>query len=1071
MRCVVISAVHRGLCAVAALLTTGWCAAAAAAEEPSNPPLPALLTNLVQLRFCADQEPFTLHSFRVVAEVCDADAENRVLVLRDASAVEFLQLGFPDRGIEPGATVCLEGMDCALTRKGFGVAVVPGMVVNNDGIHSYRFQSGAVFLRAGRAPIKLQWFNRTGDFGLNLEYEGPGRTRRRLSGSVLERSTVNSTTGATNFSPGLDYRCYEGTWDSLPDFTTLRPVKTGVATNFDFNVRTRNDSVGLEFSGYLKIPRDGTYTFHAASDDGSRLFVGEMSLDLRVTDHHPVPIVMEKIPATPVERNNRPWISLEGTVSFMGSRGTGGALDMRVGNDDIRADIFDNGNSVPNLSLGARVRVSGIYQDVVAEDGSRVPGMLLVPSWGSVVPASQAASRAASANADGGSKEPPAGTVSETTPVPAVVATAAEIKALPPELARQELPVSIHGVVTAVGAGIGGVVIQDSTRGIFVSLQDIREATPLRLGEFCQIDGVTGPGLFAPVIVAQRIIHLGAGRFPQPVHATWDQLLNGSLDTEFGEIDGVVTSVQNHRVILLMQGGKVALDLSEFSPETLLGYENAVVRVRGCMFMPFNEEHQLEAGSLRVNGASVDVLRPAPRDLFDAPKKSIGELLLYDPKAAPFRFLKVNGQIIHGRAGEYFLSDGTNGVHVTSRNTDGFSIGDLVDAVGYLELGGLTAEIREAVIRKTGNAPLPPPVKLGSERLLLARNADKLVQLEARLMNHWQEGSEYVLELQSGFLAFRARINEDFRQNSLPPSGSQLELTGVYVPQGERAVNGAVSGFQLLLHSPADIRVLATPPWWTLRRVLFLAGILAVLLCAVLVWNKQLQQQVQERGRQLEMETHNRQRAELRHAAEAERSRIARDLHDELGAGLTEVSLLASAGLGELHAAEKDNGRFRVIAEKARGLVSGLDVIVWAIDPKRNSLQSFADYIGSYADELLSASGVVCRLKIPIECDAIALPGPARHSLFLAVKEALNNVIRHAAATEVELQISQLGDCLQVVIADNGRGFDWNAIRRGHGLTNLQERLETLRGQCHIESQPGQGTTVKLVVPVPGNPN
>jgi signal transduction histidine kinase len=298
-----------------------------------------------------------------------------------------------------------------------------------------------------------------------------------------------------------------------------------------------------------------------------------------------------------------------------------------------------------------------------------------------------------------------------------------------------------------------------------------------------------------------------------------------------------------------------------------------------------------------------------------------------------------------------------------------------------------------------------------------------------------------------------------------------LALTGAYAPQGTRAGGGTVTGFQLLLHSPADIRVLATPPWWTLKRVLVLAGTLAVLLLAVLAWNKQLQRKVQERSRQLEAEIRNRQQAELKSVAEAERSRIARDLHDELGTGLAEVNLLASTALGQVREPEQKDTRFRVIAEKARALISGLDVIVWAIDPRRNSLQSFADYVGRYASELFSASGIVCRFKIPIECDAVTLTEAARHSLFLAVKEALNNVIRHASATEVELGISRPGDQLQVVISDNGRGFDWTTIRRGNGLANLRERLEGLNGQCQIDSQGGRGTTVRFIVPLPLDPS
>jgi len=334
------------------------------------------------------------------------------------------------------------------------------------------------------------------------------------------------------------------------------------------------------------------------------------------------------------------------------------------------------------------------------------------------------------------------------------------------------------------------------------------------------------------------------------------------------------------------------------------------------------------------------------------------------------------------------------------------------------------------------------------------------------LMNHWREGSEHVLELQSGVLAFRARINSGDQTVKLPPSGSRLELTGAYAPQGYRADDGTVSGFELLLHSPAGIRVLATPPRWPWKHLLALAGILALLLCVVLVWNKELRRQVQERTRKLETEIRNRQQAELRQAAEAERSRIARDLHDELGTGLTEVSLLASAGLGQFQDGEKIRNRFHTIAEKARALVLGLDVIVWAIDSKRNSLQSFADYLGGYARELFSSSAIVCRLRIRIERGAVALTEAVRHSLVLAAKEALNNVIRHAAATEVELHISQIGDQLHIVIADNGRGFDWNTIQRGNGLTNLQQRLEAMRGECHVESQPGKGTTVKFIAPL-----
>ena len=1073
MRCVVVAAVTRGLCALVALLV---CARQQAAAGQAPVAQLELITNLFQLRRCAEQQRAFVHPIRVVAEVFDVDCACGGLLLRDPSGVEFIRLDLKDRAIEPGATVCLEAKGCGVKLSSFGLAVVPAMAVDNDGIHPMKVESGTVFLPAGANPIRLAWFNGPGELGLTLEYEGPDLPRQPIPGSVLSRARLDPATGRTNYSAGLDYRCYQGVWSLLPDFAQYRSVTAGVATTFDLGVRARNQDVGLEFSGFITIPRDGAYTFYLNCDDGGRLWVGGSSADVRVLSRQSAPLAAGQVPATTLDRKARPWVALEGLVTFVGLRETGGELQMRVGNDDIRVDVFESGPSLPSLPLRTKVRVAGIYQDVVNEDGSTAPGVLLVTSWKAVSrvrPPETLPGKVVGAEEN--PKQPLADAVSPTSAKP-VIMTVAEIKAMSPDLAKQELPVSIRGVLTAVLPEIHGAVLQDSTSGIFVYLDDPKRfAVLLQRGGFYQFDGVTGPGLFAPVIVPRAITRLGAGQWPQPRHATWAHLVNGSLETQYAEIDGVVTAVQDQNLLLLTEGGKVTLNLMGFTANALARYLNAAVRVRGCVFAPFNEQtRELQSGTIRVGDAAVSVLQPAPRDFFNIPERSIADLLLYDPEATPFRRLKVTGQIMHGRRGEYLLSQGTNGMRVTisnsgpNTNSGPFSVGDLVEAAGFLGFGGPVAELKEAVMRKKGRAPLPVPTRLTPKQLLLARYAGTLVSLEATLMNQWREGPDQVLELQSGFLAFRARMNHGGTL-SLPPSGSRLELSGVYAPLGNLASDGTVSGFELLLSSPAGLRVLATPPWWTLRHGLILAGILAALLCAALVWNKALHQQVQEHSRQLEAEIRNRERAEQQRATEAERARIARDLHDELGTGLTEVSLLASAGLGELRGAEKSQGRFSAIAEKARGLVSSLDVIVWAIDPKRNSLQSFADYLGSYAEELLSASKIVCRFSIPIECEAVVLPGPARHNLFLAIKEALNNVIRHAAATEVELCMTQTGHRLEIVIADNGRGFDWNDIRRGNGLANLQDRLQALNGQCHIESQPGHGTLVKLTVPLPNS--
>lgn len=204
-----------------------------------------------------------------------------------------------------------------------------------------------------------------------------------------------------------------------------------------------------------------------------------------------------------------------------------------------------------------------------------------------------------------------------------------------------------------------------------------------------------------------------------------------------------------------------------------------------------------------------------------------------------------------------------------------------------------------------------------------------------------------------------------------------------------------------------------------------------------------------------------RKEAELQRAAEQERSRIARDLHDDLGSSLTEISLLAGLGQSQMELAATRE-RFDEIAGKSRSLVNSLDAIVWAADPEEDAMEPFADYLAGHARVFLESSGLACRFKVPIDFPPVKLGGRVRHDLFLAVKETLNNVVRHAQATEVEFGLHLNGSRLEILIADNGRGFDPQVVARGNGLANLRERLAGLGGTCSIESTPGKGSRVKL---------
>jgi signal transduction histidine kinase len=290
---------------------------------------------------------------------------------------------------------------------------------------------------------------------------------------------------------------------------------------------------------------------------------------------------------------------------------------------------------------------------------------------------------------------------------------------------------------------------------------------------------------------------------------------------------------------------------------------------------------------------------------------------------------------------------------------------------------------------------------------------------------------------------------------------------GVYATlTGSR--NADPSGFELLLNSPADIHLVQRPPWWNLQRLLYIVASLIAFLAAAAVWISQLRRQVVQRTRSLEREHARREHAERERALEIERSRIARDLHDDLGASLTEIRVLASTGLRLKQPQTRAPTLFHSITEKACNLITALDVIVWAVDPKANSLQSLADYLSGYAAEYLANSNLLCRFKIPVPLPVAILDGQVRHELFLAVKETLHNAVRHSRATEVEFHLDVIENAIEISIVDNGCGFAVSdATADGHGLRNIPERLARLGGECRMESRPGAGTRVTIHLPLP----
>jgi signal transduction histidine kinase len=210
-------------------------------------------------------------------------------------------------------------------------------------------------------------------------------------------------------------------------------------------------------------------------------------------------------------------------------------------------------------------------------------------------------------------------------------------------------------------------------------------------------------------------------------------------------------------------------------------------------------------------------------------------------------------------------------------------------------------------------------------------------------------------------------------------------------------------------------------------------------------------------------------RLEQENALERERARIARDMHDELGASLTRISLMGELAAAEPGVAAAAGERFMKVAAAARDVSGTLDRIVWTINPNNDTLERLVGYLDEFAREYLESTGLSLRSELPATLPARVVPSDTRHQLLLAMKEALNNIAKHAGARQVVLRFVFENNRLALTLTDDGHGFHPVSVSpTANGLINLQKRMDALGGTAVIVSEPGAGTTVTLALPLPG---
>lgn len=255
------------------------------------------------------------------------------------------------------------------------------------------------------------------------------------------------------------------------------------------------------------------------------------------------------------------------------------------------------------------------------------------------------------------------------------------------------------------------------------------------------------------------------------------------------------------------------------------------------------------------------------------------------------------------------------------------------------------------------------------------------------------------------------------------------------------------------------ITIIIHPPFW--RTWWFILSVSFVLLTAFIAVVRYVSQRnLKEKLLMLEKEQ----------AIEKERNRISRDMHDDLGSGLTKIAIMSEVVKKQLNEPEKAilrqaQEQLENISESSRELVDNLQDIIWVLNPKNDTLESLAAYIREYTLRFFEPFGTEINFVYPEKFLDIKLSEETRRNIFLTVKECFNNIGKHAWCNKVMVNIDSKDSTIILKIKDDGKGFDINKVRQfSNGLTNMQNRIEQIGGKFEIQSELGKGTEICMSV-------
>jgi signal transduction histidine kinase len=643
-----------------------------------------------------------------------------------------------------------------------------------------------------------------------------------------------------------------------------------------------------------------------------------------------------------------------------------------------------------------------------------------------------------------------------------ILTHADQVRSLTAVEAALGYPVRIRGVIT-MDAPAPDFIVQDSTAGIYTEGSASLKSSHV-LGELVEVEGVTGPGKFAPVIREQKLRVIGEAKLPKAEVSTFSQLADGKQDSQWASIRGIVRSAAIDRsswqeTTLAM---RVASAGGEFNVRVPIGHDvelsswvDSEVLIEGVCGSLYNANRQLTGILFYVPRLSfIKVEAPAG-------EAALSDLLRFSPGENSRHRVRVRGVVGYQQLGDaLFLESQGKGLRVLTEQTTPVEVGDVVDVLGFPAVGDSAPMLEDAVFHRLGHEQPPQPVNLD-----LVQPWEEfdgvVVQSEAKLLNRQAQPDGLRLLLQHGEVFFDASLppGSSAERTLSIPLNSDVRVTGICLVRSG-GLWKVPQSFRVLLRSPQDVLVLDTPSWWNLRHTLWVLGITACVLLLVLAWVVVLGRRLRE---QMEII-----RKKLKSSAVLEeRNRIARELHDTLEQELAGITMQLDLAVDCFqHAPRVAHQALEAARDMSRHSMIEARRSVWDLRCQLLENGNLVSALERVVEPLAPRERVTVEAKI--EGDPVRLPRPIEMNLLRIGQEAVANAVKHGQAQQVLITLRYEPTSVRLTVWDDGQGFAADqASPTGHfGLLDMRERAQSMGSELKIESAPGHGTRVAVEVVV-----